>query len=393
MEFLGPTEAHLTDLKNQVVSDGGQLDVRICFDNGEAAEGTGIFSIGEVKRGDTLMKIPFSLCISVEKILCSSLRVVIDENPGLMEYPDEVMALGIMHGIDNLECEWHKHILTMPSTFNTPLYWPDEDLEMMNGSIIYHLTLMMKRRMASDYESLHQPLIQQYPALFSGASFEKYIWAMSVIYSRAIGISRNNVYTRCIPPLLDMANHNPLKCEAGVEPLAYSEDGDFLYLMSSTDASSGEQIYVRYSAYPNSKLLYSYGFVLSHNPDRAIDLWPRVPPTAYRAAEKNDLLRSHPLTQEQTYDFKGTIRSKYVSPALLATCRVIKADEEDWPNIENAFHGKLVSVKNELAAYESLYGLVVGRMTVEKAQVLLFFGYDGFLILIFKNFFRMKGGS
>lgn len=315
------------------------------------------------------MKIPFALCISVERVLTSKLKIVCDENPGLLQYPDEIMALGLMHGLDDPECPWHQHILTMPSTFNTPLFWPDEDVEMLKGSIIYHLTVMMKRRIIGDFESLHEPLIREYPDLFPSASLEKYKWAMSAIYSRAIGIYRTGQYVRCMPPLLDMANHNPAECGPGIEPLAYSEDGDFLYLVSSIDTPAGSQVYVRYQSYPNSKLLYSYGFVLSDCPDKAIDLWPRVPPTVYRASEKDALLKSHALTAEQTYDFKGTIRERYVSPALLATCRVIKTEEDDWEFVENAFNGKMVSVKNELAAYESLYGLVVGRMQADKAQV------------------------
>ena len=52
---------------------------------------------------------------------------------------------------------------------------------------------------------------------------------------------------------------------------------------------------------------------------------------------------------------------------------MIKADEDDWSSVENAFRGEMVSVKNELAAYESLYGLVIARMQADKAQVLPFF--------------------
>jgi hypothetical protein len=369
MDSLCPSDEHLTALKNQVVQEGGEIDARVAIiQNEDPSKGAGIFSDGDIKRGDTLINIPFHLCISVERVAASSLKVVCDENPGLLQYPDEVMALGLMHGLDNSECPWHSHILTMPASFNTPLYWPEEDVEMLKGSIVYHLSLMMRRRMTADYNSLHAPLIEQYPELFPSASLDKYIWAMSVIYSRAIGVHRCGVYTRCIPPLMDMANHNPAECGPGIEPLAYSEAGDFLYLISSTNVSKGNEIFVRYQAYPNSKLLYSYGFVLSDCPDRAIDLWPRVPASSYRAADKEALLKSYKLTEEQTYDFKGTIRDNYVSPALLATCRVIKTVEDEWGDIENAFKGEIISVKNEFATYESLHGLVVGRMQADRAQ-------------------------
>lgn len=370
MDFVSASEENIRVLKDLVVLQGAEIDERISFkEDTKNAEGAGIFSVGDVKRGDTLINIPFNLCISVEKILESKLKIIFDENPGLLQYPDEVIALGLMHGLGDKDCDWHQHILTMPSTFNTPLYWSDEEVDMLKGSVIFHLTGMMKRRLAADFEALHEPLIQEYPELLHSANLQKYIWAMSVIYSRAIGIYRHGDYIRCITPLIDMANHSPAECGPGIETLSYSESGDFLYLVCSKDAPPRTQIYVRYQAYPNSKLLYSYGFVLSDCPDRAIDLWPRVPPTAYRAQDKDVLLKSQPLTAEQTYDFKGTIRDHYVCPALLATCRVIKADEADWANIENAFRGEIISVKNELAAYESLYGLIIARMQTDLAQV------------------------
>lgn len=52
----------------------------------------------------------------------------------------------------------------------------------------------------------------------------------------------------------------------------------------------------------------SYGFTIHDNPYLGVDYWVKVPPTARDAEWKTNLLHSHPLTSNQTYDFAGTLR-------------------------------------------------------------------------------------
>lgn len=58
-----------------------------------------------------------------------------------------------------------------------------------------------------------------------------------------------------------------------------------------------------------------------------------------------------------------------MSPALLATIRVIQCADDEIPQVENAFYGRMISVRNEMASYESLLKLIIARMDVTKAQV------------------------
>lgn len=113
-----------------------------------------------------------------------------------------------------------------------------------------------------------------------------------------------------------------------------------------------------------------------HNPYKAIDLWTKLVPSNFQYAAKQALLQSHPLTKTQTYDFKGTIRENYISPALLATIRVIQAnDEAEMMNISKAFNGEMISVRNETASYVSLRNLLIARMKPDAAEVCLNFKY------------------
>jgi hypothetical protein len=228
---------------------------------------------------------------------------------------------------------------------------------------------MMKRQIENDFSSIHLPLSEAYPEALGGATKELYTWALSVVYSRSLEITRKDKHTRCIVPVLDMANHNPHSGAVSFDTFHYDDATDCISLRAHADLKAGEECYAVYGVYPNSKLIYNYGFVVLNNPHRAIDLWVRLQPSSAEYERKNAFLQSNPLTREQAYDFKGTIRPNYVSPALLATIRVIQADANELPLLPRAVQGRMLSLRNEAATYVSLRNLIVSRMNVERAQV------------------------
>ena len=72
-----------------------------------------------------LFSVAFTECISCERIKQSPLKKILGDNPGLEDYPDEVLALGLMYGKVNVDCEWYLHCQVMPSSIDTPLFWSD----------------------------------------------------------------------------------------------------------------------------------------------------------------------------------------------------------------------------------------------------------------------------
>lgn len=55
----------------------------------------------------------------------------------------------------------------------------------------------------------------------------------------AVGIERNGVYTRCIPPIVDMANHNPETALELSETLSYDEKTDGISLINTSEKNIG----------------------------------------------------------------------------------------------------------------------------------------------------------
>lgn len=348
--------------------------------------GLGVFSNKAIPAKTPLVRVPLRLCISVEQLVASrQLNTIFNDNPGIVEYPDEVLAIGIMYATLHPEdCEWAYHVATFPQTVNTPIYWTEDELKELGVCTTFHIAKMMSKQIEVDFEGIHKALAENYPDILGGITLEAYAWALSMVYSRAIEFVKDKdtwmkesdgkttqgggTVVRAIVPLLDMANHNP---EVGNSTDTFhfdQEKGEVCFLAAGNINAGGSECFAVYGHYPNSKLLLTYGFVVQNNPVRAIDLWTKVTQATANGAKKQSLLQSNPLTRNQTYDFKGTIRPGYVSPALLATIRVIQADEAEMDYVANAFNGIMISPRNEAATYVSLRAMLTARMRLETAE-------------------------
>eukprot|EP01038_Epipyxis_sp_PR26KG_P005618 gene5618-7760_t len=347
----------------------------------ETNKGMGIYATDNIPKSTLLISVPFKLCISVELITSPSspIKELFEENPGLLEYHDEVLAIALMYArLEMIKldgsipseptCQWLLHVTSLPTNFNSTIYWSEEELLELKDCSVYHLTKLMKNQIVHDFNTLHLPIAEQYPEFLDGITLEMYTWALSIVYSRSLELTRNNVHTRCLMPVLDMANHDPFLAASPTDTFQYSDENDSLSLVNPDDLSLGDECNAVYGNYPNGKLIFTYGFVVLNNPIRAVDVWTRITPSVYEYETKQRLLLENELTKVQTYDFKGTIRENYISPALLATIRVIQADEDELKNIDRAFKGQMISLRNEAATYVSLRNLLVARMKVENAE-------------------------
>jgi hypothetical protein len=366
MEFL---PSNVEELVTKTQLKGGQIH-KVSIQQ-TPSSGYGIFATSPISYGDILLEIPFSECITIDRILSSPLSVIFDDNPDLLSYPDEILCLGLMYGLYKPQtpspCEWSQHLEVIPKTYNLTIFWNERELACLRGSMLSHLTAMMLKQIQSDWDNLHHPIALNYPELLSAElTIEDYKWALATVYSRAIGLTRQGQYTRCLVPVLDLVNHHPSATSVTAETFQYNEGDDTILFMSTREYASGDECYASYGNYSNSKLLYTYGFILSSEDPapRAIDLWSTLSSNIPFATQKQQLLHSNPLTAQQTYDFTGTLRGGgWISRALLATIRVIQATEEEMSDLSHALErNAMVSLRNERATYLSLLELLAMKL-------------------------------
>jgi len=380
MACFAPACDDLTDIEllvGRVVGRGGDVDSSNCVSFKKSAEdGVGVFAARALEQGAVLMRIPYAECITADAITsCEALKCIFDEQPGLLDYPDEVLCIGLMHAAlpCGAQCGWADHVRTMPraSELNSTLYWSPEELEELNGCMVYHLTGMLQRQIETDWTSIHSALAAAYPRLLGGATHALYKWAISMVYSRAVGLHRNNVYTRVIAPVLDLANHNPCVGAETADTFHYNSATGNLEFISARAVQAGEQVFAVYGPYPNAKLAYTYGFVIHAQEPQAVDLWTRVLPSTSNAEAKTALLQAQPLTAAQTYDFSGTLRPNFISGALLSTVRVMQSTAEELRGLLDGtvpYIGNIVSTRNEASTYASLREILLARLNVSKFQ-------------------------
>ena len=144
------------ELLSHILENGGtfnKVDLKY-----SATEGYSLFSTEKLSEGEVAISVPYSLCLSLDSILAGPLSVVLDLCPDIMAYPDEVLAMALMCKAYPKESIQAKHIASLPKSFNTPVFWSEEELNGLKGSMVWNLTNMMKKQIASDWESIHAPL-------------------------------------------------------------------------------------------------------------------------------------------------------------------------------------------------------------------------------------------
>ena len=375
----GPDPSLIERLVEFLKEQGGRLDgveikkTRFGNDYGLYANE----SLPDDKR--VLISIPYHMCISLDTIVSSEMSVIFNDEHfgGIVQYPDEVMALGLMAALSpSTNLPWALHVMTMPHEFKqSTLFWEEHELEELAPCSTYHLTKLMQSQIQIDWDTIHAPIKEAYPQFLSTATVDTYKWALSMIYSRAVGFhrqrGRTEEYVRCIPPLLDMANHFPTSTQYDAsDTFRFDASTSSLQLLSISRKETGQEVFAIYGTYPNSKLAFSYGFVIYNNPYQAIDLWAKITPQVLMGEQKQAILQSNKLTSNQTYDFEGTIRPNYISPALLSTVRIIQCNDAEIKsgNYKNTFEGVMISFRNERATYNALKQLITARMKSEKTE-------------------------
>jgi hypothetical protein len=366
------TAADVEALVEQFKNSSGIVDPKVEFIKSPES-GLCVVAKEEVTAGSIVISVPYEQLLTVNRVKnFEPLRQIFVEQEQLNDFPDEVLAIGIMFAaIAGEVAPWYQHVVTFPvEGISSTIHWRPEELEELKGSNVYHLTRMMNKQIEADWEAVHSALKQLYPHVLGGVTLSIYKWAMSMIYSRAVGIhNQKGEYERVIPPVLDFVNHNPVEANETADAFNFDTETNMLNYKVAKTKAAGEECFAVYGPYSNAKLAYNYGFIIPQNNHRGIDLWTKPGPQTSNADVKQQLLSENELTRDQKYDFEGTIKPGYIAPALLSTLRICNASPEELQSadqIYKVFRGSMMNVRNEDAAYSSLLELLQANFNQEK---------------------------
>ncbi|KAK1376907.1 [Fructose-bisphosphate aldolase]-lysine N-methyltransferase [Heracleum sosnowskyi] len=304
----------------------------------DSTKGVGIFSSddGSVKDG-ILLVVPLDLAITPMRVLQDPLLG--PECSAMYEEGDVddrfLMILFLMLERLRKKSSWKPYLDVLPTTFGNPLWFNDNELLELKGTTLYRATELQKQKLQSIYNDKVEMLVTRLLDLDgdseSKVSFEDFLWANSIFWTRALNIplprsyvfpenhepqystlssngssgnhtynaelTRKNggksvelkgvesqaatitsssvqdetVWVEGLVPAIDFCNHD-IKASA-----TWEVDGTGLttgvplsmYLLSVDQGSqpAKKEIFISYGDKGNEELLYLYGFVIDNNPD------------------------------------------------------------------------------------------------------------------------------
>jgi histone-lysine N-methyltransferase SETD3 len=146
----------------------------------------------------------------------------------------------------------------LPQTLsNMPIFWSEEELEMLAGS--YLLTQIDERNdaIAKDYHEICL-LDASFPQM---CTLDEFKWARMCVSSRNFGMQINGLRTAAMVPFADMLNHyRPRETKWQFEDMTQS-----FTVVSLQDIAAGAQVYDSYGQKCNHRFLLNYGFSVESN--------------------------------------------------------------------------------------------------------------------------------
>ncbi|CAH8336856.1 unnamed protein product [Eruca vesicaria subsp. sativa] len=318
-------EAVITEReKRQVFIDWLQVngaELRGCSIN-SSPKGFGIFASPQGSSDhdddDVLVVVPLELAITPMRVLQDPLLGPECRSMFELGHVDDRFLIILFLTFERLRphSSWKPYLDMLPTRYGNPLWFSDDDFLELKGTNLYDATLLQKKKLLSLYHDKVEPLLKKLLLLDgcseSNVSFEHFLWANSVFWSRALNLPLphsfvfpqnqevvggcpstdplsshqkeihdqvpatasvgpgDTVWVEGLVPGIDFCNHD-------LKPVATWEvDGTgsvskvpfSMYLLSvAQNPILDKEITISYGNKGNEELLYLYGFVIENNPD------------------------------------------------------------------------------------------------------------------------------
>lgn len=344
----------------------------------------GLFATSDIPAGTPFVRIPASKLISSTSARRSpQVAAVLSavEADGVHErLPDAlgdsaaILLFLMAELVKEDTSEWKLWFNSLPTQFHTPFAMVMDDVDdLLSGTTLLPLVETLRHELKEMYEDWFVPYaVLKNPDVYAEdkCSFEKFLYAHSIIESRAFKIEDVTM----LVPFADMANHQPNESPAQTakargwavvdssEPApanTRSELGLELYI-GDQPVRQGQELCISYGALPNWQLLLHYGFALPSNPEDSVVISLQVPDDDPQPLY---MLKMLFLNMEGMADLDVDHALRVQDPlpvSLLASTRLLLIDEGEASSIsiKTANLGKPVSARNERAVVTQLRTVV-----------------------------------
>lgn len=248
---------------------------------GMSSYGRTLFASENIKRGDCLLKVPFSVQISPDNMRPEFSKLIKDEVGSVAR----VAVVILFEKKLGRKSEWAPYIsrLPPPEDMHSSIFWSDEELEMIGPSFLYEETLKQKKLIERDFLRV-KLVFDEFQHLFQDPTLEEFMYAYQLVKSRAWE-SQKGV---SLIPFADFLNHD-------------HTSGTYLYgdvykqhseVTADRDYAVGDEVLIRYGRFSNAALLLDFGFTVSNNSWDVFQVDLNIPQDDKLYTQKSDILHN-----------------------------------------------------------------------------------------------------
>ncbi|KIY70636.1 SET domain-containing protein [Cylindrobasidium torrendii FP15055 ss-10] len=348
--------------------------------------GRGAVALKDIPEGHTLFTIPRTLTLSTRTSeLPHAFGLEAWKSANLHQGWAGLILCMMWEEAKGQASKWGPYLASLPSRFDTPVFWSDEDLTLLEGTTV--VGKLGREDAERTYNEIIVPALQSHPELFSAEAAEKYYTLTqyhlmgSRILSRSFDVERwegegddeeneaaNTSRDMDVDEPEPQGEAAPASAEDAVEEEEEEDPSDVamvpvadllnarfecenaklfyeekvLKMISTKPIKAGEQIWNTYGDLPNSELLRRYGHVdllplpngKKGNPGDVVEL-----PANIVAAVVTEKLGTSQATAEERIDWwleEGgddvyvLDNDLEIPPTLASFAKLIGLSPEDW---------------------------------------------------------------
>ncbi|XP_004699177.1 actin-histidine N-methyltransferase [Echinops telfairi] len=291
-------------------------------------EGFGLRATRDIKAEELFLWVPRKLLMTVESAKSSVLGPLYSQDRILQAMGNITLAFHLLCERTNPDSFWQPYIQTLPSEYDTPLYFEEEEVRYLQSTQAIHDVFSQYKNTARQYAYFYK-VIQTHPhasklPLKDSFTYDDYRWAVSSVMTRQnqIPTEDGSRVTLALIPLWDMCNHTN-----GLITTGYNLEDDRCECVALQDFRAGEQIYIFYGTRSNAEFVIHSGFFFDHNAHDRVKIKLGVSKGDRLYAMKAEVLARAGIPTSSVFALHST--EPPISAQLLAFLRVFCMTEEE----------------------------------------------------------------
>ncbi|KAM4666304.1 actin-histidine N-methyltransferase isoform 4-T7 [Amazona ochrocephala] len=303
-------------------------------------EGFGLKATREIKAEELFLWVPRKLLMTVESAKNSVLGSLYSQDRILQAMGNITLAFHLLCERANPNSFWLPYIQTLPSEYDTPLYFEEDEVQYLQSTQAIHDVFSQYKNTARQYAYFYRVIQTSKLPLKDSFTYDDYRWAVSSVMTRQnqIPTEDGSRVTLALIPLWDMCNHtnglvfispsDPKKLiSEGKITTGYNLEDDRCECVALQDFKAGEQIYIFYGTRSNAEFVIHSGFFFDNNSHDRVKIKLGVSKSDRLYAMKAEVLARAGIPTSSVFALHST--EPPISAQLLAFLRVFCMSEEE----------------------------------------------------------------